>query len=120
MTVLSTAFAAGSGNVSIGDPGVGLGRIADIGYLISAAIGTVFIVSGILVFTMLVWGGIQWISSGGDKDATQKAKDRITHALVGLSIVAGAWAVTKLVEFFFGISIIGGVTLPTATTAPTF
>lgn len=116
MTILSTVLAQ---DITIGDPGVGLGAISDLGYIISAVIGIVFILSGILVFAMLVWGGIQWITSGGDKDNTQKAKDRITNALVGIAIVASAWAITKLVEFFFGITIIGGFKIPSATTAPT-
>jgi len=37
---------------------------------------------------MLVWGGIQWVTSGGDKENTQKARDRITHALVGVALIA--------------------------------
>ena len=54
---------------------------------------------------MLVWGGIQWIMSGGDKAKTEEARNRITAALVGLAIVASAWAIMKLVEYFFGLNI---------------
>ena len=112
--MLSTVFAAGNGNINITAQG-GLDSIQNIGNLVSAGIGAAFLISFLLVFVMLVWGGIQWITSGGDKENTQKAKDRITHALVGLAIIAGAWAMMKLVEFFFGIDILNGaLNLPKA------
>lgn len=113
MTFLSTVFAVGESKINIEAKG-GLDTIKNIGDLISAAIGAAFLISFLLVFVMLIWGGIQWITSGGDKDNTQKARDRITHALVGLAIIAGAWALMKLIEFFFGISILGGFNLPSA------
>lgn len=113
MTILSTVFAQGSGDIKITPKG-GLNMITNIGDLISAGIGSAFLISFLLVFIMLIWGGVQWITSGGDKENTQKAKDRITHALVGLAIVAGAWALMQLVQFFFGINIMGNFKLPCA------
>jgi cytochrome bd-type quinol oxidase subunit 2 len=83
-------------------------QIENIGTLISGAIGVALLIAGILVFVMLVWGGITWITAGGDKAKTEEARTRITNALVGLAIVAAAWAVMKLVEFFFGITVLGG------------
>lgn len=104
---------AGSGDIDV-EPRGDIDKIQNIGDLISAAIGAAFLIAFLLVFVMLVWGGIQWITSGGDKENTQKARDRITHALVGLAIIAGAWALMKVIEFFFGIDILGGFTLPSA------
>ena len=111
--ILSTVLGAGSGSIDI-QAKSGVDNVSNIGDLVSAAIGAIFLISFLLVFVMLVWGGIQWITSGGDKENTQKARDRITHALVGVAIIAGAWALMKVVEFFFGISILGGFTLPSA------
>ncbi len=83
-------------------------KINSLGQFISNAIALALIVAGILVFVYLVWGGIQWITSGGDKAKTDEAKSRITAALVGLTIVATSYAVMKVVESFFGISIEDG------------
>ena len=69
-------------------------NITDIGKLISAAIGLALIIAAILVFAYLIWGGLQYITSGGDKGKTEEARARISAALVGLAIVAAAWAVT--------------------------
>ena len=86
-------------------------NIEDLGLLISNAIGIALIIAGILVFAFLVMGGIQWITSGGDKSKTEEARNRITAALIGLAIVAAAWAVMQLVSYFFGIDITSG-TIP--------
>ena len=114
MNLLSTVYAQGSGTINITAKG-GIDEVQNVGDLISAGIGTAFLISFLLVFVMLVMGGVQWITSGVDKENTQKAKDRLTSALVGLAIIGGAWALMKLIEFFFGISILGGFTLPSAT-----
>jgi len=89
-------------------------KITDIGALISAVVGTLLIVSALITFVYLILGGIQWITSGGDKTAMEAARNKITHAIVGLVIVASAWAIMALVQNFLGISVIGagGLTLP--------
>ena len=90
-------------------------KITDLGQLISAAVGTLLIISALLAFVFLILGGIQWITSGGDKGKTEEARNRITAALVGLAIVAAAWAIVQLISTFFGIDIFGGTkTLPKA------
>lgn len=88
-------------------------QIEDLGKFVSNAAGVALIIAAILVFVFLIWGGIQWIASGGDKGKTEEARNRITAALVGLAIVAAAWAVVQLISTFFGIDIFGGTrTLP--------
>lgn len=77
-----------------------------IGSFISAAIGAAFGIAGILVFAMLIWGGVSWVTSGGDKEKTESARNRITAALVGLAIIAASWAIIKLLEAFLGINIL--------------
>jgi hypothetical protein len=89
-------------SITINEPTAG---VKDIGQLLSAGIQVAMIVAAILTFAYLVWGGIQWILSGGDKQQTQAARDRITMALVGLGIVAAAWALMKIIGYFFGIDV---------------
>lgn len=82
--------------------------INNLGPLISALIGILFIVAALIFFFMLLIGGIQWMTSGGDKAATEAARSRITAALIGLVIVFAAWALMRIVEAFFNITIISG------------
>lgn len=89
-------------------------RITDVGVLISAIVGTLLILAALMAFLYLIMGGIQWITSGGDKTHMETARNKITHAIVGLIIVGAAWAVMALVQNFLGISVIGsqGINLP--------
>lgn len=89
-------------SITINEPPTG---VKDIGNLLSAGIQVAMVIAAILTFAFLVWGGIQWILSGGDKTQTQAARDRITMALVGLGIVAAAWALMKVIGFFFGVDV---------------
>ncbi len=100
MSIISPAFAQST--ITINEPAAG---VKDIGKLLSSGIQVAMVVAAILTFAFLVWGGIQWIMSGGDKTQTQAARDRITMALVGLAIVAAAWALMKVVGYFFGIDV---------------
>lgn len=97
--------------ITIEEPDEG---VKDFGTLISAGIKISLLLAALLTFAYLIYGGLQWIMSGGDKTKYEAARDRITAALIGLAIVAAAWALMKLIEYFFGISILGGFTIPSA------
>lgn len=110
MSLISQVHAATS-TIGVGQP-TGM-KITDIGKLISSLISVVFIVAGILTFAFLVIGGIEWLTSGGDKTKTENARNRITAALVGLAIIAASWALMQLISYFFGIDVFGGnITIP--------
>lgn len=82
--------------------------------IIQAIIRFILLVAFIIAFIMLLIGGIRWILAGGDEKAVAGARNTITAALIGLVIVLVAFAIIKLVETFFGVTIIGGtVTVPT-------
>lgn len=70
------------------------------------AINGILIISGIASFFFLLIGGVQWILAGGDKEGTEKARKRITAALIGLAIVFSAYALATLVNAVFGVDIL--------------
>jgi len=91
---------------NIGEEAKALIPINDnIGVFVTKGISAILIVASVATFAYLVWGGIQWITSGGTKDKIQEAKDKITNAIIGLAIVASAWAVYLLIDYFFGIGL---------------
>ena len=89
-----------------------------IGNVISAVVGVLLLVSAILAFLYLIIGGIRWITSGGDKAGMEAARNQITAAIVGLIIVAAAWAIMLLIGQFVGVDILSGsgVKIPTIKT----
>jgi hypothetical protein len=64
------------------------------------------IIGAIIFFFVMIIGAIQWISSGGDKNALEEAKHKITNAVVGIIILFSLFAILKVIENFFGISIL--------------
>ena len=54
----------------------------------------------LLVFMYLIWGGIDWITSGGDKGKTEGARNKITAAVIGLIVLAAAYAILTIAVGF--------------------
>lgn len=83
------------------------------GNIVSSVITILFIAAVIIALGFLVWGGIKWILSGGDKSAVEGARNTIVAAIVGLVIVFLSYFILSLVtNFFLGVSFTD-FTLPT-------
>lgn len=54
-----------------------------VGRIIKALLG----LSGTLALLMFVWGGFQWITSGGEKEKIDKGKRTLTWAVIGLFFI---------------------------------
>lgn len=80
-------------------------RIVDIGKLFGSLVGVLLIVAAIAAFMYLLYGGIQWIISGGDKAKVEAAQHRIQAALLGLIIVFAVWALFTVIGGYLGINI---------------
>jgi hypothetical protein len=96
----------GSFNVNIGTEAKS--RIAineSLGVFVQKSFGAILLVAGLSTFLYLVYGGVQWIMSGGDKGKLEEAKGKITNGIIGLTIVASAWAVYLLIDYFLGIGL---------------
>src|SRR3990172_12087500 len=60
---------------------------AGIGPLVNAIITILFIIAVVLALAFLIYGGIKWVISGGDKAKVEAARGTIVAALVGLVLV---------------------------------
>lgn len=89
-------------------------QIKDIGKLIESLLKFTLGIVGLLVFVYLIWGGIEWLTAGGDKSKTEGARTKITNAIIGLAIVAAALAISTVLGNFFGISVGKNFSLPSA------
>lgn len=107
LTMAGAAFAQSLPAINVNESKANV-KITDVGQLISSGVGAAILVSALLVFGYLVLGGIQWITSGGDKGKTESARNKITAALVGLAIVASSYAIMRIIGFFFGVNIFDG------------
>lgn len=80
-------------------------KITDFGKLIGSIVGIALTLATIAAFGFLIMGGIQWITSGGDKAGVESAQHRIQAALIGLLIVFATWALFTVIGRFLGIDV---------------
>lgn len=90
------------------DPGtVGLGSFPDLNTLVNALLPAILSIAGLLLFAFLIFGGIRYLTSGGDEKAVGAAKKIITNALLGMLIVFVAFWLIRIMETILGLRITG-------------
>lgn len=72
---------------------------------VSFSINILLGLAGVLSFLYLLWGGIQWITAGGDKDGIEKGRRKIIQAMVGLGIVFSVYVVVAIINTVFDLDI---------------
>lgn len=97
------------GTSSYNDPEVGTKLTSSI---VKSMASAVFILSFVLLFIYLITSGIAWLTSEGDKGKLESARNKLTNAVIGMVIVAAAWAIFNLVGQFIGIDV-NGIPFPT-------
>lgn len=84
-----------------------LGRIVGTGFTLA------IIIAILVALGYLIWGGLKWIMSGGDKTALEEARNHIVAAVIGLAIIFIVFLVINvLVRFFIPNFNLGGFELP--------
>ena len=66
----------------------------------------VVMVAALTLFVYLIWGGVDWITSGGDKGKVEGARNKITQAIIGMVVLASAVAIFSLIQNFFGFEVL--------------
>lgn len=82
-------------NSALGDDRQGLAPNLESG--IGNIIGGVLALVGTIFLILTVYGGITWMIAMGNSDKTEKAKEIIVAAVIGLAITMGAYAITVFV-----------------------
>ena len=68
-----------------------------LGILLGNAIMIFVIIAALVALIYLLWGGLDWITSGGEKEKLVKARQKIRNALVGLIVIFGALIIFNVV-----------------------
>lgn len=66
--------------------------------IINAAIGWSFGIIGSLAILFIIYGGFQYITSGGSKEKAEEAKKTLTYAIGGLLVVLVARIIVALLS----------------------
>src|SRR3990170_3247205 len=57
-----------------------------------------FIIAGLAALLYLLLGALAWVTSGGNKENVDKARDKITAAVVGLILIVAVLAIIVTLE----------------------
>lgn len=79
--------------------------------IIQTIVTILLIAAVIIALFFLIWGGIRWITSGGDKGKVEEARKHIVAAIIGLIVAFLAYFILQVVLGFFGFSV-GDLALP--------
>src|SRR3989304_10632192 len=95
-------------NPQIVNPIRGFTAVQYINRIIPILILLAFVLCAVVFVIILIYGGIQYITSGGDKGKLEGARGRIINAITGLIVLLILWLILQLINTIFGINI-GGV-----------
>src|SRR3990167_7030811 len=74
-----------------------------LGEVINRVLLVVVPLAGIILFFILVWGGYDFMLSGGNPEKVKKGKLKITTGLVGFILLVTSYLAVKLISQIFGI-----------------
>ena len=80
-------------------------RFTDVGSIVTTIIPNIYYVAGLLLFFLLVLGGISYMMAGGDDKMIGKAKNTITAAVIGFAIVFGSLFIIRILETVLGVKL---------------
>ncbi len=93
---VASAFAADVTSIPLSPPPGSIGTV-DIAQVPQFLISLLFVAGIVIAIAFLIYGGIKWVLSGGDKTAVEGARNHIVAAIVGLIIIAGAFFIINVV-----------------------
>ena len=69
-----------------------------------------FIIAGLVALIYFILGALAWITSGGNKESVDKAREKIQAALIGIILLFFVLALVGVLENILGLGM--GITKP--------
>lgn len=78
----------------------------DFGSLITQWLPNVYVVSGIILFFLVLFGGVRMVMNAGNQEKIQQGQKVLTSALVGFGILFGSYWIIQIIQVLTGIPIL--------------
>lgn len=78
----------------------------NLGLLMGNLYNVVVMVGGLALFLYIAWGGINWITAGGDKNKLESAQHQITNGIIGMAVLVASAAIAAFLSQLFGIDLL--------------
>lgn len=79
---------------------------AGLSLIFSNILATIISLSMIVALFVIIYGSIQWMTSGGDKEQIASARSRIITALIGIVLLAVAFVLLNILGKLTGFTFI--------------
>lgn len=106
MEIIKSVYAAPIPEECIeGDPNRCAAALSGLETLFGNLVGVILGLAGIVLFVMLLVGGIRIITAGGDPKNAEAAKKTITYAIAGIVFIALAFLILRFIEDITGAPV---------------
>ena len=98
LTILPMVAFAAAPDLGLNEANAGLNLGSkDIRETVGTVINTFMGLLGLVAVVIVLIGGFQWMTAGGNEEKVQEAKKRILAGIIGLVIIMSAYAISKFV-----------------------
>ena len=89
--------------------GGGVASLNTIGDLVSAILPNVYILAGVILFFLLIGGGLMFIVGAGQESPERagQGKKTITAALAGFLVIFASYWIMQIIRIVTGIDMLG-------------
>ena len=85
----------------------GIEEIGTVSSIISTLLQNIYVLAGIILFILLIVGGLSFIMGAGEEnpEKAKKGKQAITAALMGFVIIFCSYWIIRIIEIITGMNI---------------
>lgn len=80
-------------------------QISDLECIFGVVVSNLLALAGLIFFVMLMYGGYLYMTSGGSPDATARAKNTLTHAVMGLVAAVMCYSILLIIKLMTGANV---------------
>lgn len=90
--------------------------------LVQIVINAFLSIIGVILMIYILYSGYNWLTSHGEEEKVEKAKDTLKRAIIGVIIIAAAYAISTFVIFRLQAGILsnGGSQAPAASNSNSY
>lgn len=81
-------------------------ELQGIGLYVSKILPNVYVVAGLILFFLVLFGGFHVITGAGDQEKVQKGKAILTSAILGFGILFGSYWIIQIIQVLTGVPIL--------------
>lgn len=84
-----------------------VGAFQSVGALLSSWLPNIYIISGLILFFLVLLGGFTMITNAGNQEKLAQGQKVLTSAIIGFVILFGSYWIIQIIQVLTGVPILG-------------